>query len=56
VELRAGCQLEGDIRAQRLAVEDNAVVRGKVDLTQSGQKPAEAAPAAAAGAPAGVVS
>src|SRR5579872_1498152 len=45
VELRSGCQLEGDIRAQRLAVEDNAVVRGKVDLTQSGQKPAEIAPA-----------
>jgi cytoskeletal protein CcmA (bactofilin family) len=56
VELRAGCVLEGDIRAQRLAVEDNAVVRGKVDLTQTGQKPAENVPAAAAGAPAGVVS
>ncbi len=35
VELRAGCNLEGDIRALRLAVEDNAVFRGKVDLTQS---------------------
>jgi len=34
VELRAGCNLEGDIRALRLAVEDNAVFRGKVDLTQ----------------------
>ncbi len=34
VELRAGCQVEGDIRALRLAVEDNAVFRGKVDLTQ----------------------
>jgi cytoskeletal protein CcmA (bactofilin family) len=31
VELRAGCNLEGDIRALRLAVEDNAVFRGKVD-------------------------
>ena len=35
VELRAGCQVEGDIRALRLAVEDNAVFRGKVDLTQA---------------------
>ena len=35
VELRAGCNLEGDIRALRLAVEDNAVFRGKVDLTLS---------------------
>ncbi len=35
VELRSGCNLEGDIRALRLAVEDNAVFRGKVDLTQA---------------------
>ena len=35
VELRAGCTVEGDIRALRLAVEDNAVFRGKVDLTQA---------------------
>ena len=35
VEMRAGCVVEGDIRALRLAVEDNAVFRGKVDLTQS---------------------
>jgi cytoskeletal protein CcmA (bactofilin family) len=34
VELRAGCQLIGDVRAMRLAIEDNAVFRGKVDLTQ----------------------
>jgi cytoskeletal protein CcmA (bactofilin family) len=38
VELRAGCNVEGDIRALRLAVEDNAVFRGKVDLTQAVQK------------------
>ena len=38
VELRAGCCVEGDIRALRLAVEDNAVFRGKVDLTQSVDK------------------
>lgn len=41
VELRAGCQMEGDIRALRLAVEDNAVFRGKVDLTQAVSKVAE---------------
>ena len=35
VELRAGCSVEGDIRALRLAVEDNAIFRGKVDLTQA---------------------
>jgi cytoskeletal protein CcmA (bactofilin family) len=33
VELRSGCVMEGDIRALRLAVEDNAVFRGKVDLS-----------------------
>ncbi|HWG19421.1 MAG TPA: polymer-forming cytoskeletal protein [Terracidiphilus sp.] len=47
VELRAGCVLEGDVRAFRLAIEDNAVLRGKVDLTQAAAKPGEvAAPAA----------
>jgi cytoskeletal protein CcmA (bactofilin family) len=35
VELRAGCLVEGDIKALRLAVEDNAQFRGKVDLTQN---------------------
>lgn len=49
VELRAGCSVEGDIRALRLAVEDNAVFRGKVDLTQAVAKPGEAAGAAAGG-------
>jgi cytoskeletal protein CcmA (bactofilin family) len=34
VELRAGCSLIGDVRALRLAIEDNAIFRGKVDLTQ----------------------
>jgi cytoskeletal protein CcmA (bactofilin family) len=42
VELRGGCQVEGDIRALRLAVEDNAVFRGKVDLTQAVSKGSEA--------------
>jgi len=50
VELRAGCTVEGDIRALRLAVEDNAVFRGKVDLTQSAVKAPEGAIAAPAGA------
>ena len=44
VELRAGCQMEGDIRALRLAVEDNAVFRGKVALTQAVSKVPEGAP------------
>ncbi|HUV71044.1 MAG TPA: polymer-forming cytoskeletal protein [Terracidiphilus sp.] len=43
VELRAGCAVQGDIRALRLAVEDNAVFRGKVDLTQGLARPAEVA-------------
>jgi len=49
VELRAGCVMEGDIRALRLAVEDNAVFRGKVDLTQSASKGPDVAPASAPG-------
>ena len=43
VELRAGCVVDGDIRALRLAVEDNAVFRGKVDLTQAVSKGTEGA-------------
>lgn len=43
VELRAGCSVEGDITALRLAVEDNAVFRGKVDLTQAVAKGSEVA-------------
>jgi len=33
VELRAGANMNGDICASRLAIEDNAIFRGKVDLT-----------------------
>jgi hypothetical protein len=40
VELRAGCLVEGDVRALRLAIEDNAGFHGKVDLTQGTAKPA----------------
>jgi cytoskeletal protein CcmA (bactofilin family) len=49
VELRTGCNLEGDIRALRLAVEDNAVFRGKVDLTQGAAKAADSADAQRSG-------
>ena len=49
VELRAGCNVEGDIRALRLAIEDNAGFRGKVDLTQGAVKPPEVASATQAG-------
>ena len=53
VELRAGCLVEGDVRALRLAIEDNAGFHGKVDLTQgvgkaaAGSAAAETAPAQA---------
>jgi len=51
VELRAGSAVEGDVRALRLAIEDNAVFRGKVDLTQGASKrPDGANPAANGGA------
>jgi cytoskeletal protein CcmA (bactofilin family) len=43
VELRAGSHVTGDIRAARLAIEENAVFSGKVDLVQSSgsaEKPA----------------
>ena len=46
VELRAGSVVEGDVRALRLAIEDNAVFRGKVDLTQGAKTP-DATPAGA---------
>jgi cytoskeletal protein CcmA (bactofilin family) len=49
VELRAGCQVEGDIHALRLAVEDNAVFRGKVDLTQAVSRGSNGAGAPQAG-------
>ncbi len=48
VELRAGCNLEGDIRAERLVIEDNAAMRGKVDLAQNAAKKADAPSASVA--------
>ena len=50
VELRAGSAVEGDVRAFRLAIEDNAVFRGKVDLTQGATKKPEAVAVPANGA------
>lgn len=38
VEMRAGCQVQGDVRALRLAIEENAAYCGKVDLTQGASK------------------
>lgn len=43
VELRSGSTVEGDIRALRLAIEDNAVFRGKVELTPGAAKSGEGA-------------
>lgn len=44
VELRTGCRVTGDLKAVRLAIEENAVFCGKVDLVQTGsEKPATAA-------------
>jgi cytoskeletal protein CcmA (bactofilin family) len=48
VELRAGSVVEGDVHALRLAVEDNAIFRGKVDLTQ-GAKTSESGAASTTG-------
>jgi cytoskeletal protein CcmA (bactofilin family) len=53
VELRAGCQVIGDVRALRLAIEDNAVFRGKVDLTQGAAASAKDGPATSEATPAG---
>jgi cytoskeletal protein CcmA (bactofilin family) len=49
VELRSGCNVKGDITALRLAVEDNAIFQGKVDLTQAATKAPETAHVAVSG-------
>ena len=49
VELRAGSRVNGDIRAARLSVEDNAIYSGKVELdgsTEGGKGAAAAHPPA----------
>lgn len=50
VELRAGSHVEGDVRALRLAVEDNAAFRGKVDLTQGASRQLDSVTTPSAGA------
>ena len=51
VELRKGCELAGDISANRLSIEENSMFRGKVDLAQPLEK-AAVAPTPALSAPA----
>jgi cytoskeletal protein CcmA (bactofilin family) len=48
VDLRAGSNLKGDIRAGRLSIEENAVLSGKVDLATDRPAPAGIAPQASA--------
>ncbi len=43
IELRQGSNLNGDISAARLSIEENAIFKGKVDLVQ-GAKTAAAEP------------
>lgn len=56
IELRAGCQVVGDLKAARLSIEENASFSGKVDLLTA-EKPSStaAAPAPAASASASAV-
>ena len=57
VELRAGSNLKGDIRAGRLSIEENAMLSGKVELAGTERTAATAAssPSAPAPAPAGAL-
>jgi len=50
VELRAGSNLKGDIRAARLSIEENAIFSGKVDLSTAER--AAAGPSTSAASPA----
>lgn len=46
VELRQGAQVLGDITAARLSIEDSAVIKGKVELSQKATAaPTQTAPA-----------
>jgi cytoskeletal protein CcmA (bactofilin family) len=49
VELRAGSHLKGDIHAGRLAIEENAIFSGKVELTATERAVVAGAPASASG-------
>lgn len=56
VELRAGSNLKGDIRATRLSIEENAIFKGKVDLAGGSERVSSAnagTAATASSAPAG---
>lgn len=57
VELRAGCQMTGDIHAARLSIEENAIFSGKVELNTpaSAEKPQSATHAAPGAAPSGAL-
>lgn len=59
VELRSGANLKGNIRASRLAIEENAVMTGKIDLAAERERattsPAANATAAPVTAPAGAL-
>jgi cytoskeletal protein CcmA (bactofilin family) len=58
VELRAGSNLKGDIRAGRLSIEENAIFSGKVDLAAAERASAghtASAGAASASAPSGAL-
>lgn len=48
VELRSGSNLKGDIRASRLAIEENAIMTGKIDLAGTERERATTTPAATA--------
>lgn len=52
IELRAGCKVNGDLKAARLSIEENASFSGKVDLVTV-EKPANAttAPSVSQAAP-----
>ena len=46
VDLRAGSSMTGDIHAARLAIEENALFSGKVELNSTGSSQPAAAPSA----------
>jgi cytoskeletal protein CcmA (bactofilin family) len=57
VELRSGSNLKGDIRASRLAIEENAIMTGKIDLAggERATPPAVSATPAPVTAPSGAL-
>lgn len=52
IELRAGCEVVGDLKSARLSVEENAVFSGKVDLlAKTPEKPVSSAAAPVSASP-----